>query len=172
MQQIISFFWQMCLLREHPEHLHANSFTLGFILTFYTGTALIAVALARPNHPLITIVGIVVVGISIQASLTWAVLAFKKLANRFLATWASLLGTNAFMLVILVPFNLILLNSENEGLVLFADSVSWVCLGWWLAIAGHIYHKAINISLLQGSAIAFLTELLSVLTTVTLFPQG
>ena len=172
MQQIISFFWQLCLLREDPGHLPANSFILGLILTFYSVVALVAVALTRPDHPSMTIAGIVVVGMSSQAALTWALLAFKQLTNRFAATWASLLGTNTFMLIILVPFNLILLNSENESLVLLADSVSWICLGWWLAIAGRIYHKAVNISLLQGSAIAFLTELLSVMTTVTLFPQG
>ena len=172
MQQIISFFWRMCLLRENPGNLPANRFTLGFILTLYVVIALIAVSLTRPDHSSANIVGIVVVGISIQALLTWGVLAFKQLTHRFTATWASLLGTNSFMLILLVPVNLVLLNSVNETVILLADSISWVCLGWWLAIAGRIYHKAINISLLQGSAIAFLTELLSVLMTVTLFPQG
>jgi hypothetical protein len=172
MQQIVSFFWQMCLLRQNPENLPSNRFNVGLILFFYVVIALIAVALTRSTHSPLNIVGIVFIGVSIQATLTWSVLAFKKLTQRFTATWASLLGTNSFMLVILVPVNLLLLNTENQSLILLADSISWICLGWWLAIAGHIYHKAVNISLLQGSAIAFLTELLSVMATITLFPQA
>ena len=172
MLQIVSFFWQMCLLRQNPENLPSNRFNVGLILFLYVIIALLAVALTRPTHSPFNIAGIVFIGISIQAALTWSVLAFKQLTQRFTATWASLLGTNSFMLVILVPVNLLLLNTENQSLILMADSISWVCLGWWLAIAGHIYHKAIKISLLQGSAIAFLTELLSVMVTVTLFPQG
>jgi hypothetical protein len=172
MLQIVSFFWQMCLLRQNPENLPSNRFNVGLILFLYVIIALVTVALTRPTHSPLNIVGIVFIGISIQAALTWSVLAFKQLTQRFTATWASLLGTNSFMLVILVPVNLLLLNTENQSLILMADSISWVCLGWWLAIAGHIYHKAIKVSLLQGSAIAFLTELLSVMVTVTLFPQG
>ena len=167
MQQIVLFFWQMCLLRQNPENLPASRFNVGLILFLYVIIALIAVALTRPTHSPFNIVGIVVVGVTIQAALTWSILVFKKLSGRFTATWASLLGTNSFMLVILIPVNLLLLNTENQSLILLADSVSWVCLGWWLAIAGHIYHRAINVSLLQGSAIAFLTELLSVMATVT-----
>ena len=81
------------------------------------------------------------------------------------------MGTNAFMLIVLLPFGLIIVNAENQMVKLFADSAWWICFGWWLAIAGHIYHRAINISLIQGSIIAFLTEMLSVIITLSIVPR-
>lgn len=172
MQKIIFYFWQLCLLRESPENLPRSPFVVGLVIAVYLSIALIAVTLNQPNQSLFGVFGIVMVSLSIQATFIWALLAFKSVTYRFIATFAALLGTNTIMLLITMPVNLTLLNSENDSLKLLADSVSWVCLGWWLAIAGSIYHKAINISVLQGSAIAFVTELIAVIATVTLFPTS
>ncbi len=170
MQQILSFFWQMCLLRETPARLPTSQFVLGLILGLYTIVAIFAVTIGRPDQTLTGIFGTVLVGIFYQGFVTLALLVFRRSVRAFIAAWSALLGTNAIMLLILIPVNLILLNAGNSSLILLADSVSWVCFGWWLAIAGFIYHKTAGISMLQGSAIAFIAELLSVMTTVTLFP--
>jgi hypothetical protein len=170
MQQILLFFWQLCLLRESPEKLPGSQFVVGFVIVVYLSIALIAVTLNQPDQNLPGIVGTVTVGVILQATFVWLLLAFKRVTHRFIATLASLLGANALMLLILIPVNFTLLNTESGSLHLLANSVSWVCLGWWLAIAGSIYRNAINISLLQGSAIAFITELLAVIVTFTLFP--
>jgi len=63
-----------------------------------------------------------------------------------------------------------LLDSDSEALLLFADSATWIWLGWWLAIVGNILSKAVKISVLQGAIIAFVIELLGVITTFMLFP--
>ena len=159
----------MCLLRRGPEALPTTNFVIGAVFTTYIFIALTVVLLTRPTQSMATIVGTITIGVTLQALVTFALLQFKGLRQRFRATWSALLGTNALMLLILLPFNFIILKSENESLVLFADSASWVCLGWWLAIAGNIYHKAVAISILQGSAIAFLVELLGVILAYTLF---
>ena len=170
MQQISFFFWQLCLLRESPDRIPTTPFVLAFVLVVYLAIALIAVTIGQPALGLVGIVGTVIVGLIFPATVTWGLLAFKQATDRFVATYTALLGTNSIMLIILLPVNLILLNTDNESLKLLADSVSWICLGWWLAIAGFIYHKATNISLIQGSAIAFVSELLVVITSVSLFP--
>lgn len=169
MQQILFYFWQLCLLRESPEKIPRNPFIVGAVIVAYLSTALLSVTLNQPDQNLLGIIGTVIVSLAIQMTIVWLLLAFKKVSYRFTATIAALLGTNTIMLLILLPVNLTLLNTENEHLKILADSISWVCLGWWLAIAGYIYHKAINISILQGAAITFITELLAVITTLTLF---
>ncbi len=172
MQNIPLFFWQLCLLRESPDRIPATPFVLALVLAIYLVIALLAVTIGRPPLGFAGIIGTVIIGLIFPATFTWGLLAFKQATDRFVATYCALLGTNSIILVILVPVNLILLNSDNESLKLVADSVSWICLGWWLAIAGFIYHKATNISLIQGSAIAFVTELLGVITSVSLFPAA
>ena len=172
MQHISFYFWRLCLLRDSPERIPATPFVLALVLLVYLPIALIAITIGRPALGLAGIVGTVIIGLIFPAALTWGLLALKQATNRFVATYSALLGTNSIMLIILLPVNLVLLNTDNESLKLLADSVSSICLGWWLAIAGFIYHKASNISVIQGSAIAFVTELLGVITSVSLFPAA
>ncbi len=172
MLKISFFFWQLCLLQESPDRIPAKPFVLATLLLIYLAIALTTVSIGRPALDPTGVVGTVFVGLIFPALVTWTLLTFKQVTDRFVATYSALLGTNSIILLILLPVSLVLLNTENENLNLLADSVSWVCLGWWLAIAGYIYHKATNISLIQGSAIAFITELLGVIISVSLFPTN
>ena len=171
MMSILNFFWQLCLLRKSPADLPSSSFATAAIFLVYLCIALVIVSLTRPDQPLTQISANVAIGLSMQAAVTFALLQFKGLPNRFTATWSALLGANAIMLIVLFPFQYIILNADNRALIVFADSATWICLGWWLGIAGYIYHKAIEISILQGAIIAFLTELLGVIVAVSLFPR-
>lgn len=159
----------MCLLRKGPENLPSSSFATMIVFAIYLAIATTVVTLTRPEETVFVVLGTIAIGISIQALITYLLLAFKGYRQRFPRTWAGLLGTNAVMLLILLPFNFILLQSESDALRLFADSATWVCLGWWLAIAGFIYHRSVGISVLQGSVLAFLIELLGVYTAYGLF---
>lgn len=170
MLKITHFFWQMCLLQKSPENLPSSNFVLGFIFTVYLVIAFLVASVTRPNLAVAALAGTIAIGIGLQALVTLSLLQFKGLVERFRATFSALLGTNTIMLLVLLPFNFIILKSDNEALVLFADSATWICLGWWLAIAGYIYHKSAEISILQGSAIAFLVELLGVIIAFSIFP--
>lgn len=170
MLQIVHFFWQLCLLRSSPAQLPASWFATLMVFAIYLVVALTIVTLTRPNLTGFAVFANVAIGVAVQAGVTYALLQYKGQSYRFPNTWSALLGANAVMLIVLLPFSFILLKSENATLLAFADSVTWVCLGWWLAIAGYIYHKAVGISVLQGSCIAFLIELVGVIAAVNLVP--
>ena len=171
MLQIVHFFWQLCLLRQSPERLPSSNFATGVIFLIYLAIALSVIVLTRPDQSLTTTGATLAIGISLQASVTFLLLHFKGFGYRFNATWSALLGANAIMLLVLLPFNFIILNTSNNSILLFVDSATWVCLGWWLAIAGYIYHKSVEISILQGSVIAFLIEFIGVIIAFNLFPR-
>lgn len=171
MISILGFFWQLCLLRRSPGQLPSSGFATGLIFVVYLVIALTVVSLIRPQQSFTLVASDIAIGVAVQAGVTFALLQYKGLVNRFRATWSSLLGTNAIMLLVLLPVNAIMMNAENEMLLLFADSLTWVCLGWWLAIAGYIYHKAVYISVIQGSVIAFLIELIAAIIAFSLFPR-
>ncbi len=170
MLKISHYFWQICLLRKGPEDLPSSTFATAFVFALYFGIAVVVVSITRPSQDAPTMLGTLFIGIGLQAGVTWGLLQFKGLTNRFRRTWSSLLGTNAIMLLVLLPFNFIMMNASEGYLRVFADSATWICLGWWLAIAGHIYHRASEVSVIQGSAIAFLIELLGVILAASLFP--
>ena len=171
MLKIVNFFWQICLLRQSPEGLPSSRFSTGAIFLVYLVIALGVVVLTRPDQSLSIATGTIVIGISLQAGVTFLLLQFKGYSHRFTATWSALLGANTIMLLILLPFNLIILNSDNNSILMFVDSATWVCLGWWLAIAGYIYHKSVEVSILQGSVIAFLIEFIGVIIAFNFFPR-
>jgi len=83
-----------------------------------------------------------------------------------------MLGTGILMSVLLLPVNLVLLQSETEILVAIANALTWAWLGWWLSVSGFILSKSMHISIVQGALIAFVIELLSVITSFTLFPSN
>lgn len=168
MMQIAGYFWQMCLLRAGPEVLPSSNFVLGFVLSLYLPVAFGVSLLARPGEGVMVTFAVVLIGISLQALVTLLLATYKGHPGRFKVTWAALLGTNAFMLIVLLPISLVIVNSDGGALKFLADSAWWACFGWWLAIAGHIYHRAVDVSILQGSAITFLTEMLSVTISVNL----
>jgi len=171
MLKIVNFFWQICLLRQSPEGLPSSGFSTGAIFVAYLVIALGVVLLTRPDQSLSIATATIAIGISLQAGVTFLLLQFKGYRHRFNATWSALLGANAIMLLILLPFNLIILNSDNSTILMFVDSATWVCLGWWLAIAGYIYHKSVEVSIFQGSVIAFLIEFIGVIIAFNLFPR-
>ena len=171
MLQIVNFFWQICLLRQSPEGLPSTRFSTGATFVTYLAITLVVAIITRPDQTLSTSIGTIAIGISLQAGVTLLLLQFKGYRYRFNATWSALLGANAIMLLILLPLNLIILNSDNNAILMFADSATWVCLGWWLAIAGYIYHKSVEISVFQGAVIAFLIEFIGVIIAFNLFPR-
>ena len=171
MLQIVKFFWQICLLRQSPEGLPSSRFSTGATFLAYLAIALGVAAVTRPDQSLSTVAGTIAIGISLQTGVTFLLLQFKGYRYRFNATWSALLGANAIMLLILLPLNFIILNSDNKTILMFADSATWVCLGWWLAIAGYIYHKSVEISVFQGAVIAFLIEFIGVIIAFNLFPR-
>ena len=168
MLRIVNFFWQLCLFRTSPAHLPSAWFVAVSVFTIYLIISLGVVALARSDLTGTGVVVTVAVGIILQAAVTCALLQFKGYLSRFSATWSALLGTNAVILIIVLPFYVILMQLENPMLITFVNSITLVCVCWWLAIAGHIYHKAVDISVVQGLCIAFVIELLGVVTSARL----
>lgn len=168
---IVFYFWQLCLLRSSPAQLPSSNFATGLVFSVYLAIAVVIYLLIRPGQPLPAMLGTIAIGVILQAGATFLLLQFMDYLDRFRATWTALLGANAIMLLVLLPFNLILLYSDIEWLLSFANSATWVCLGWWLAVAGYIYHRSAGVSILQGSALAFLIELIGVIFAYTLFPR-
>lgn len=171
MRQIVTYFWQICLLKAGPQQLPRSATVLSFIFALYFLIAAVTVAITRPQQDLPGILGGALIGVLLEAFIVWCLLLYKQVTWRFIATMSALLGTNAIILVILMPMNMIMINIGQDTTIRFiTELAALVCLGWWLAIAGWILHHAVNISILQGAALVFVVELLSIMATRSLFP--
>ncbi|HAK51151.1 MAG TPA: hypothetical protein DCM54_04505 [Gammaproteobacteria bacterium] len=169
MLPILKYFWQMCLLRSGPDRIPSQPLILVLALIFYLLADVVGGSLARPSQSIASVLGIGLIDATIFGVVTFLLLSFMNLSGRFIATYTALLGTGIFMVVIQVPFILIR-YTETSILMFFAESVALVCFGWWLVIIGHIYHRAANISILQGSAIGLVIMILIATAVFMAFP--
>ncbi len=170
MQPILSYFWQICLLRTGPEKIPASATITGMLLVIYLTTAFISIAITRPNLAMIQTIAAVFIGFIIEAAIIYGLLVLKSVGGRFLSTISAVLGSNSILLIILLPIQL-LANNLNTGIVSsFISALLFVCFLWWITIVGFILHRVANVSVLQGTVIALMIEFLFLIASATLFP--
>jgi len=170
LQAIFNYFWQLCLLKRHPSELPNQHSVLLIVTLIYLRIITFAGMLSYPSRGLLTTFAMIMVGLAIEVGLIFMLMWFKGVANRLPSVIGNLLGASALLTCILLPVNLTLLSVEPGILRTLADSLTWVWLGWWLTVCGYVLAKSAQISILQGALIAFMIELLGVLSSYSLFP--
>ncbi len=170
MQQILKYYWQMCLLRAGPDRLPASPFVLGLSFGCYFLVALATNLLSRDDLGAFQGVAYILIGVAVEAGVVGGLLAFKSVSERFLQGMAALLGANAVILVLTLPVSLVMREFDSPMLQALFESVFLVIFVWWLTIAGFILHRTADISLALGIAAAFGIEILAISTTYAVFP--
>ena len=159
MQQIVMYFWQLCLLRASPERIPANISILATIFVIYAFFSLVTMLITLDTS-IMGMIATVLVSVGVQAGLLYLLLLFKRLQGRFIATLAALLGTTAIILLLMLPANVMFVNVDTPTMRLIAGGLFLFTFIWRLAISGAILSKAARISILQGAAIMFGMELI------------
>ena len=136
----------------------------------YLSVITVAGLLSYPNRGLLTTFAMIMVGLTIQVVFIFMLMWFKGVAALLPSVIGNLLGVSALLTCILLPINLTLLSAEPGIMRTLADSLTWVWLGWWLTVCGYVLSKSAQISIVQGALIAFMIELLGVLSSYSLFP--
>ena len=163
---IVKFFWKICLFRQGPENIPKSVPITVAVLLFYVSIALLTTKLVNPHqsfyHSFMT------VGISgvIEAAFIFSLLGFKSVRQRFLSTYCAFLGANTIFLILMLPVDLLVLEFDT-GIVSNIVQTVWILsFFWWLNIVGFIFHKAANISQLQGTILAFIVESLAIMAVL------
>jgi hypothetical protein len=87
------------------------------------------------------------------------------MSHRYLSTIGALLGTNALLLISLMPLELMAYSLEEGLLTDIFITLENIIFFWWLLIVGFLLNRSAGISILQGTMIAFLIELVVVIIT-------
>jgi len=172
MQQILSFFWRICLFRAGPETIPKSVPITVALLTVNLLLASIYVFVTRAYLAIYEMFAVLIIGLFIETAILYAVLAFKAVTERFLSTLCALLGSNSIFLALLLPMQIMVVKLEDGLFSDFLVTLSIFASIWWLIIVGFILHRATSISILQGTALAFIIELLVALTTTSIFPYA
>jgi hypothetical protein len=169
MPLILSYLWQICLLRAGPEKIPQSLFITALFACVFFVTQITYFLLT--NHKLLVsqMLGIIIFGFVMETAIIYGLLRFKNVGSRFLGTLSAFLGSNSIFICMSLIISL-LSSSFEDGLVAsFIDALALVCFFWWLGIFGFILNRAMGISMLQGTVLAFIIELVVVLSTRSIF---
>lgn len=170
LQQIVQYFWEICLLRRGPEGLPVAPGFVALIAAVYLPVSAFSWVLLLPLTP-----GEVLVAQAVDLGVVTGFLALlmyiKQVPpSRGLQTFAAVLGTGTIMSLLLMPF-LLLAGSEAAPVLMLVSVTSAVYL-WWLAVAGFILHRGCNVSHVQGSMFFLAIMLTSLLLVTQLFSHA
>lgn len=171
MQQILGYFWQICLFRAGPEKIPKSIPITAALLGIYFILDSIHIYF-RSSLSLFEMLAAIIIGICIETAFLFGLLVFKTVSERFLSTLCGLLGSNSILLAILLPIHVVEIGMEAGLVADFLNALWIVCFFWWLAIVGFILHRAAEISIMQGTMLALMIELLVFATTSTFFSSS
>jgi len=167
---ILKYFWQMCLLKAGPDKIPGQPQLLAVVLVLYVVAEILVALLTRSEESFSLALRIIPVEIIMLGLVTYLLLLFVKLQRRFLPTYTAIVGCDTVVVVMQLPLLLIMQNTEMPTLILFLNTAWFVCFCWLLVIIGHIYHRAANISIVQGGAIAVVAFALTLTTIYSFIP--
>ena len=133
----------VALRKKGPEDLPDSRFLLGFTFVVYL---LLQVPLGWIAYgPSGLLVSTIVVSVMLVVLSLWALLALTGYKTRFRQSLTAMLGTNALLSALSIPFSLwrdITLNYESG--VALPSTIIFAIMVWSLVIDGHIISRAIS----------------------------
>lgn len=171
MAALWELFWQLVRLRRGPEDMPYAPGLLVLVILLDTLLGIGGQLLAAPDKLRIAI-GLAAVALAGEVLVLYALLRFKALEARFVQALTAIVGASLVLSVLALPFTLASRWVEEKspviGLIVVAQML---IVGWNLALRGFIYHRALNVGLLQGNMLSLALFMLTVFTSVQLFPE-
>lgn len=156
MNSIFSLFWNIATFRTGPDAVPPNRFLLIGVVVVDALISLLAQIFLNATTPLKAATA-VTINLATLMVLVYMLLSLLNLTPRFVQTVGALIGTDILLTIISVA-GLLLAMQVGE---LLSSIVSVATLFWTLAVFGFIFHKAMNMHIGLGIALAFFSVVLS-----------
>jgi hypothetical protein len=164
MKSIVLLFWRICIFRSGPDAVPAsNTFTAVVIALNALVNIIVQLMLGADQVTLLLAVTLAIVSLAGTGALVWFVMMLMGLVNRVQQTITAIFGTDIIM-TILTSIAFAATGSISETVAIFAITLLTL---WSLMIYGFIFHRAMNIHIGFGIAIALFVVIFSVAITQT-----
>ena len=157
---LLQLFWNICLMREGPERVPTQTGFLASLLVLHlTLTTALSVAFGNTDGTLSLAAQVVNRAVT-AALLVWFALYVRELRQRFPATIGALFGTELLITLLLALVLMVMRSMEIDPTIPLR-----LLQLWYLVIVGFIMHRALNISLGLGIAVALGIQLFSTIVS-------
>jgi hypothetical protein len=171
MKALWTLFWQLCQLRRGPEDV---PYSLQLLLLLGLMDVALGVGgqlLAQPDRVRIA-VSLTLLALAMDAIALWGLLAFKKLQGRWVQALTAIIGIDLLLSLVALPLTLISLAVQPSSFVIAIVVVTQMLLvGWNIGLRGFVFHRSLNIGMLQGNVLSLALFLLNIAVSVQLFPE-
>jgi hypothetical protein len=164
MKSIFLLFWRICLFQAGPDTVPAsNIFTITVVALNAVVNIIVQLLLGAEQINLLRATTLAIVSLAGTGALVWIVMALMSLNNRVQQTVTAMFGTDIIMTV-LTSIAFLITGEINDTAAVFAITLLTL---WSLMIYGFIFHRAMNIHIGFGIAMALFVVIFSVAITQT-----
>ena len=107
----------------------------------------------------------------ILVGFTYTVLVLLDKKPRFIQTISALAGVGVLFHVISLPLMTILDNDAGNSANGLISVMMLMLISWQLLVIAHIYHRALNSSMMSAIALSFALLIISITVSQILFPE-
>lgn len=171
MKALWTLFWQLCQLRRGPEDVPYSLQLLLLLGLLDVALGVGGQLLAQPDRLRIA-VSLTLLAFSMDAIALWGLLAFKKLQGRWVQALTAIIGIDLLLSLVALPLTLISLAVQPSSFMIAIVVVTQMLLvGWNIGLRGFVFHRSLNIGMLQGNVLSLALFLLNIAVSVQLFPE-
>lgn len=152
---VLRLFLDICLFRKGPQDIPASSFLFRLTVIIYLIVGFIFLQLGTTGLKALTET---VFETFIALGFVWGLLAFTKKTPRFRQTATSLLGSDALISSLAMPFMAAINYNAGAG---GPYLIMLVLLIWHISVIGHILRHALSSNLTFGLGIALVYVFMS-----------
>ncbi|HEX5362545.1 MAG TPA: hypothetical protein VFW49_15890 [Fluviicoccus sp.] len=172
MKALWTLFWQILRFDRGPEETPSSLPLLASLVLIDYLISMAGQSISRDNINLQYVVFIPLIALAVELASLRMLMAFKSVSFRFVQTANTILGCDIILTLISLPVSLaVLALPEKSALLPVFGILQMVLLGWGLGFRAFVYHRSINIGLIQANMLALALYLLALTFMVQAFPE-
>ncbi|MCC5809466.1 MAG: hypothetical protein JJU06_03750 [Ectothiorhodospiraceae bacterium] len=160
MNQTLMHWLAVCRLQAGPQDQVYSPNLLLVAVALNAGLSLLFLSLSSGHT---TAVPQALLGTLVTLAFTYAALQIRGLTARFVQTATALFGANALLTAAAVPAGLALGQPQPEEVPAWAALWLLVIAVWTVAVTGHVFRHALNLSAAGGVGVAVLLFIVSIM---------
>lgn len=171
MKALWTLFWQICQLRRGPEDVPYSVQLLVLLAVLDVALGIGGQLLASPDRLRIA-VALTLLAVVMDAAVFWGLLWFKRLQTRWVQGLTTIFGIDLLLGLVALPLTLLSHVVEPKSVMIGLVVVAQMLLvGWNIGLRGFVFHRALNIGLLQGNMLSLALFMLNIFISIQLFPE-
>ncbi|HEX6592616.1 MAG TPA: hypothetical protein VF050_11500 [Moraxellaceae bacterium] len=170
MKPLWAMFWSICQLRRGPEDLPRsfNLLLLALLLDAFLG---ISVQLYAEPVSLQAAVGMVGIGLGLDALVLWALVRFKQQGPLYVQGLTAIYGADVMLGLVALPLVVASVYLAQSSMLTALVVLQMLLVGWNLAVRGFVYFRVLKVGIFLANMLSLTLFLLTIFISVKLFPE-